>query len=156
MSLRMVRRGYTRPVPETPIGPHPRLPPTVQPSDPGAVEPPVPVGSTIGILGGGQLGRMLGFAARELGYRVAILDPDPDCPARAVADRQVVAAYADALAERLSRGRRGPGSSPCRHAQLGGLSSTGTYGPTERDRRALPTTEPTGRTIARVRMKPAP
>ncbi len=33
---------------------------------------PIPPGSTIGILGGGQLGRMLGFAARELGYRIAI------------------------------------------------------------------------------------
>ena len=52
-------------------------------------------GSTIGILGGGQLGRMLGFAARALGYRVAVLDPDPDCPARAVADRVVVASYDD-------------------------------------------------------------
>ena len=41
-----------------------------------------PAGATIGILGGGQLGRMLGFAARALGYRVAILDPDPLCPAR--------------------------------------------------------------------------
>ncbi len=38
---------------------------------------------------------MLGFAARALGYRVAILDPDPACPARSIADRQVVAAYDD-------------------------------------------------------------
>ena len=60
--------------------------------------PPIPPGSTIGILGGGQLGRMLGVAARALGYRVAILDPDPACPARAVADRQVVAAYDDVAA----------------------------------------------------------
>jgi 5-(carboxyamino)imidazole ribonucleotide synthase len=50
-------------------------------------------GSTIGILGGGQLGRMLGFAARAMGYRVAVLDPDPDCPAAAVVDRVVVAGY---------------------------------------------------------------
>ena len=61
----------------------------------GAAEAPIPIGSTIGILGGGQLGRMLGVAARALGYRVAVLDPDPDCPARAIADRQVVAAYDD-------------------------------------------------------------
>src|SRR4029077_7591109 len=46
-------------------------------------------------LGGGERGRMLGVAARALGYRVAVLDPDPDCPARAIADRQVVAAYDD-------------------------------------------------------------
>lgn len=55
-------------------------------------------GSTIGILGGGQLGRMLGFAARSLGYRIAVLDPDPECPARAIADRLVVAQYDDAAA----------------------------------------------------------
>ncbi|MEO7965169.1 MAG: 5-(carboxyamino)imidazole ribonucleotide synthase, partial [Gemmatimonadaceae bacterium] len=40
-------------------------------------------GATIGILGGGQLGRMTGMAARSLGYDVQVLDPDPDCPARA-------------------------------------------------------------------------
>jgi 5-(carboxyamino)imidazole ribonucleotide synthase len=56
---------------------------------------PIPTGATIGILGGGQLGRMLGFAARALGYRLAILDPDPDCPAHAIADRQVQAPYDD-------------------------------------------------------------
>lgn len=50
-------------------------------------------GSTIGILGGGQLGRMLGFAARAMGYRIVVLDPDPDCPAAAVVDRVVVAGY---------------------------------------------------------------
>ncbi len=54
---------------------------------------PIQPGATIGILGGGQLGRMLGFAARAMGYRVAVLDPDPDCPAVAVADRLVVAPY---------------------------------------------------------------
>jgi 5-(carboxyamino)imidazole ribonucleotide synthase len=59
---------------------------------------PLAPGSTIGILGGGQLGRMLGFAALALGYRVAILDPDPDCPARAIADRVVVAPYDDVAA----------------------------------------------------------
>ena len=54
--------------------------------------------ATIGILGGGQLGRMLGFAARAMGYRIVVLDPDPDCPAAAVADRVVVGAYDDAQA----------------------------------------------------------
>ena len=51
--------------------------------------------ATIGILGGGQLGRMLGFAARAMGYRIVVLDPDPDCPSAAVADRVVVGAYDD-------------------------------------------------------------
>jgi 5-(carboxyamino)imidazole ribonucleotide synthase len=50
-------------------------------------------GSTIGILGGGQLGRMLGIAARASGYRIVVLDPDPACPAAAVAERVVVAGY---------------------------------------------------------------
>ncbi len=54
---------------------------------------PIPPGATIGILGGGQLGRMLGLAARALGYRIAILDPDADCPAAAIADRVVSASY---------------------------------------------------------------
>jgi len=54
--------------------------------------------STIGILGGGQLGRMIAIAARAMGYRIATLDPDPDCPARAVSDRQVVGRYDDVRA----------------------------------------------------------
>jgi 5-(carboxyamino)imidazole ribonucleotide synthase len=53
-------------------------------------------GGTIGILGGGQLGRMTGMAARSLGYDVQILDPDPDCPARGVASRTITARFDDA------------------------------------------------------------
>ena len=56
-----------------------------------AIEPP----AVIGILGGGQLGRMLGSAARAMGYRLAILDPDPACPAAAIADHVIVASYDD-------------------------------------------------------------
>lgn len=52
-------------------------------------------GATIGILGGGQLGRMTTLAARALGYNVHALDPDPDCPARAVVDRLVTAPFDD-------------------------------------------------------------
>jgi 5-(carboxyamino)imidazole ribonucleotide synthase len=61
-----------------------------------AIQPP----ATIGILGGGQLGRMLGLAARELGYRIAVLDPDPHCPAAAIADRVEVGQYDDIEAAR--------------------------------------------------------
>jgi 5-(carboxyamino)imidazole ribonucleotide synthase len=43
-------------------------------------------GATIGILGGGQLGRMTAMAARALGYRVQVMDPDPSCPARFIVD----------------------------------------------------------------------
>ena len=56
---------------------------------------PITPPATIGILGGGQLGRMLGLAARAMGYRLAVLDPDPDCPAAGIADRMVVAGYDD-------------------------------------------------------------
>ena len=59
---------------------------------------PLPPSSTIGIIGGGQLGRMLGLAARRLGYRIVVLDPDPDCPAAAVAERVIVATYDDVAA----------------------------------------------------------
>ena len=53
-------------------------------------------GSTIGILGGGQLGRMTAMAARVLGYQVHVLDPDAQCAASAVADRVVAAKFDDA------------------------------------------------------------
>lgn len=59
---------------------------------------PLYPGATIGILGGGQLGRMTAIAARELGFRVMALDPDPHCPARGVVDRCITAAFDDAAA----------------------------------------------------------
>jgi 5-(carboxyamino)imidazole ribonucleotide synthase len=58
----------------------------------------IPPGATIGLLGGGQLGRMTGYAARSLGYDVHVLDPDPDCPARAIASRTTTASFRDAAA----------------------------------------------------------
>lgn len=66
---------------------------------------PILPGATIGFLGGGQLGRMTAFAARSMGYDVAVLDPDPACPAAAVASRVITAPYADAdAAAELARG----------------------------------------------------
>ncbi|MBA8878185.1 5-(carboxyamino)imidazole ribonucleotide synthase [Phyllobacterium myrsinacearum] len=53
----------------------------------------IAAGSTIGIIGGGQLGRMLAMAAARLGYRTVILEPQADCPAAQVATEQIVAAY---------------------------------------------------------------
>ena len=53
-------------------------------------------GAIIGILGGGQLGRMTGLAARSLGYDVHVLDPDPNCPAAAIASRTIAARFDDA------------------------------------------------------------
>ncbi len=58
----------------------------------------LPPGSTIGIIGGGQLGRMLAMAAAQLGYRVHILDPDPECCAGEVAAKLTVADYKDRAA----------------------------------------------------------
>jgi len=51
--------------------------------------------STIGMLGGGQLGRMFVTAAHNLGYRVIVLEPDPYSPAGLIADEHLVAAYDD-------------------------------------------------------------
>lgn len=50
---------------------------------------------TIGIIGGGQLGRMLAMAAARLNFRTIILEPQADCPAAQVANSQIVAAYDD-------------------------------------------------------------
>lgn len=50
---------------------------------------------TIGIIGGGQLGRMMAIAARYMGYQVIVLDPTPNCPTAQVSDEQIVAAYDD-------------------------------------------------------------
>jgi 5-(carboxyamino)imidazole ribonucleotide synthase len=52
-------------------------------------------GQTIGIIGGGQLGRMMALAAKAMGYRVAVLDPEPDSPCGQVSDEKVVGAYDD-------------------------------------------------------------
>jgi 5-(carboxyamino)imidazole ribonucleotide synthase len=60
--------------------------------------PPLPPGSWLGLLGGGQLGRMFCFAAQALGYRVCVLDPGADSPAGSVADRHLKADYVDAAA----------------------------------------------------------
>lgn len=58
-------------------------------------------GQTIGIIGGGQLGRMMALAAREMGFRIAVLDPTPDSPCGQVADVEITAPYhdLDAIAE---------------------------------------------------------
>ena len=53
-------------------------------------------GATLGVVGGGQLGRMFAHAAQKSGYRVVVLDPDATSPAGAVADEHLRAAYLDA------------------------------------------------------------
>src|SRR5262245_16019855 len=75
----------------------------MSPSHPVTPSPPHPVilpGQTVGILGGGQLGRMFAIAARRLGYRVHAFDPTRDGPAGQIADVEVIAAYDDIDAAR--------------------------------------------------------
>jgi len=57
-------------------------------------------GATIGVLGGGQLGRMMAVVARQMGYRIIVLDPSPRCPTAQVSDGVVVGALDDVEAAR--------------------------------------------------------
>ncbi len=59
---------------------------------------PILPGAWLGMIGGGQLGRMFCFAAQTMGYRIAVLDPDPTSPAGTVADWHLCAAYDDGAA----------------------------------------------------------
>jgi 5-(carboxyamino)imidazole ribonucleotide synthase len=73
-------------------------------SDSSSAKPILP-GATIGIFGGGQLGRMTAMAARGMGYRILVLDPDPACPARFVVDGCIEAGWDDSReAANLARG----------------------------------------------------
>jgi len=60
-----------------------------------APQPPAPIlpGATLGVLGGGQLGRMFVHAAQALGYDTAVLDPAADSPAGRVSQHHVQAGY---------------------------------------------------------------
>jgi 5-(carboxyamino)imidazole ribonucleotide synthase len=76
---------------------HPPLPPLCTKT--------VAPGGTLAILGGGQLGRMMAMAARTMGYRVRVMDPEAACPASFVVDETIVGAWDDAAAaERLATG----------------------------------------------------
>jgi 5-(carboxyamino)imidazole ribonucleotide synthase len=68
---------------------------------PSIIEP----GGLLAILGGGQLGRMMAMAARMMGYRVRVMDPEPACPASFVVDETIVGRWDDAnAARRLASG----------------------------------------------------
>ena len=70
-----------------------------------AAAKPILPGATIGIFGGGQLGRMTAMAARAMGYRILVLDPDPACAARFVVDVCIEAGWDDSReAANLARG----------------------------------------------------
>jgi 5-(carboxyamino)imidazole ribonucleotide synthase len=57
---------------------------------------PIPPGATLGVMGGGQLGRMFVHAAQQMGYFTAVLDPDPASPAGLVSHHHVQTGYLDA------------------------------------------------------------
>ena len=65
----------------------------------------IPPGAWLGLLGGGQLGRMFTMAAQSMGYKVVVLDPGGDSPAGSVADDHIAAEYLEpaALQELASR-----------------------------------------------------
>src|SRR5687767_15685213 len=68
---------------------------------------PILPGSTVGVLGSGQLGRMFAIAARRMGYRVHTFSPDSDTPTGQVSDYEIEAAYTDLDAVReFARGVR--------------------------------------------------
>ena len=74
------------------------------------------------ILGGGQLGRMTAMAARTMGYRVRVLDPEPACPASFVADETIVGRWDDVTAaRRLARARMRSLSRSSRSASMHSL-----------------------------------
>lgn len=77
------------------------LPLNASPAPAAAVAGPVLPGAWLGLLGGGQLGRFFTIAARQMGYRVMVLDPDPESPAGMLADAHLIAGYTDerAIAE---------------------------------------------------------
>ena len=56
---------------------------------------PILPGATLGVLGGGQLGRMFCVAARTMGYRLVVLDPDAESPAGRIADKHIKAGFTD-------------------------------------------------------------
>ena len=55
-------------------------------------------GATLGLIGGGQLGRMFTQAAQRMGFEIVVLDPDPTSPAGRIATRHLCAAYTDVQA----------------------------------------------------------
>lgn len=69
------------------------------------MKPPILPGATLGVMGGGQLGRMFVHAAQRLGYGTAVLDPDPQSPAGQVSDHHIQTDYLDeqGLAELMQR-----------------------------------------------------
>src|SRR5205807_10279323 len=78
--------------------PSPRLRNPLNTPHCGNMPGPILPGTMLGVLGGGQLGAMFTTAARRLGYRVAVWDPDPEAPAHKTADLSFSAPFTDSAA----------------------------------------------------------
>ncbi len=90
---------------------------------------PLPPGSRIGIIGGGQLGRMTAIAAAHMGYRVTVLDPDPGCPAAQVADDHIVSPYEDLGAGRELGNRSDVVTYEFENVDAGAADTAGEFAP---------------------------
>ena len=102
---------------------------------------PLPPGSRIGIIGGGQLGRMTAIAAAHMGYRVTILDPDPACPASQVADDHIVSAYEDRDAGRELGNRSNVVTYEFENVDAGAADAAGEFAPVHPSSRVLRTAQ---------------
>ena len=98
---------------------------------------PLSPGATIGILGGGQLGRMLSVAAARLGFKTCIFEPGADCPASHVANYHFKAAYDDEDALRAFAAAADVITFEFENIPAAALDLLGTLAPVRPGRRAL-------------------
>jgi len=87
-------------------------------------------GATLGVFGGGQLGRMFAMAAARMGYRVSVFAPEPDCPAGQVAHEHVQAAYEDEQAVARFAERCGAVTIEFENVPVRALELAGQHAPT--------------------------
>nr|WP_246237340.1 5-(carboxyamino)imidazole ribonucleotide synthase [Halovulum dunhuangense] len=101
----------------------------------------MPPGSTIGILGGGQLGRMLALAAARLGLKVVVFDPDPNAPAAQVCAGHECAGYDDIAALERFAGVVDVVTYEFENIPTDALDAVEAHVPIRPDRRALATSQ---------------
>lgn len=102
---------------------------------------PILPGATLGILGSGQLGRMLAFAAKRMGYRVHVFSPGRDTPTGQVADREVSARYDDLDAVRDFASRVDAVTFEFENVAAGAAEAAAEHAPVRPAHRVLHTTQ---------------
>jgi len=102
---------------------------------------PLTTGATIGILGGGQLGRMLSVAASRLGLKTCIFEPGANCPASHVADHHIQASYDDAAALKEFAARVDVVTYEFENIPTSALDIIESHAPIHPNRRALATSQ---------------